>query len=366
MDGVIGSVALIVVPPPLPPPPLPPPPPTSTTVAAVIVSAAATEVLVGGTLQLSATALDSSDTVLEGHQFEWSSGDGLKASVSPTGEVAGLSPGEVEIRATTGGISGGLVITVLPGAPPPPPPPPTGVGLEEVASGLAFPLYLTSPPADERLFVVEKGGAIRVIKGGALLQTPFLDLTGQVSLGGEQGLLGLAFPPDYATSGRFIVHFTDVNGDTRISSFRVSADPDRADASSETLLLGVDQPYGNHNGGQIAFGPDGYLYVGLGDGGSQRDPEGRGQSLDDLFGAILRLDVSSGMSYTVRRTTRSSAGRTPARRSGATDCGTRGGSASIGRPETCTSPTSVRATGRRSIMRPPMEAWAAGPTTAGA
>jgi glucose/arabinose dehydrogenase len=181
--------------------------------------------------------------------------------------------------------------------------PPEGevpVGLEEVAAGLSFPLYLTSPPGDPRLFIAEKGGAIRIVKDGALLPAPFLDLTGKVSTGGEQGLLGLAFDPGYATNGRFVVHYTDPSGNTVVSAFHVAAEnADQADPTSETVLLAVQQPFSNHNGGQILFGPDGMLYIGLGDGGSEGDPAGRGQSLDDLLGDILRVDVSSGTGYTV-------------------------------------------------------------------
>jgi glucose/arabinose dehydrogenase len=181
--------------------------------------------------------------------------------------------------------------------------PPDGtvqVGLEPVASGLSFPLYLTAPAGDARLFIVEKGGAIRIVKDGALLPVPFLSLAGRVSTGGEQGLLGLAFDPAYATSGRFVVHYTDASGNTVVSMFRVSAgDPDQADPASEAVLLTVEQPFANHNGGQILFGPDGMLYIGLGDGGSEGDPAGRGQSLTDLLGDILRVDVASGAGYTV-------------------------------------------------------------------
>jgi glucose/arabinose dehydrogenase len=146
---------------------------------------------------------------------------------------------------------------------------------------------------------VEQTGAIRIIRDGALLPVPFLDLSAQIVAGGEQGLLGLAFDPDYGTSGRFIVHYTDLAGDTRLSSFRVSADPDIADPSSEQIILTADQPYPNHNGGQVVFGPDGFLYLGLGDGGSANDPEGRGQSLAEPLGSILRLDVRSGTPYVV-------------------------------------------------------------------
>ena len=189
------------------------------------------------------------------------------------------------------------------GGPSPEPPPPDGpvpVTLQEVATGLAFPLYLTSPPGDSRLFIVEKGGAIRIVKDGSLLPSPFLDLSSKVSGGSEQGLLGLAFDPGYATNGRFIVHYTDLNGNTMVSAYRVSTtNPDQADPATETILLTVEQPFANHNGGQILFGPDGMLYLGLGDGGGGGDPGGRGQSLADLLGDILRVDVSSGASYTV-------------------------------------------------------------------
>jgi len=179
---------------------------------------------------------------------------------------------------------------------------PQGIGarLESVVSGLSSPLYLTSPPGDlSRLFIVEQGGIIRVIKDGALLPVPFLDISTRISAGGEQGLLGLAFYPDYSTSGRFAVHYTDPAGDTHLSIFQISADPDVADAASELVILTADQPYANHNGGQLTFGPDGLLYLGLGDGGAGNDPEGRAQNLSDLLGSILRVDVQTGTSYTI-------------------------------------------------------------------
>jgi len=126
-----------------------------------------------------------------------------------------------------------------------------------VASGLSFPLYLTAPAGDARLFIVEKGGAIRIVKDGALLPVPFLSLAGRVATGDEQGLLGLAFDPAYATSGRFVVHYSDANGNTVISMFRVSAgDPDQADPASEAVLLTVEQPFANHNGGPDPVRPE--------------------------------------------------------------------------------------------------------------
>ena len=266
-------------------------------VASVVVTAAATTVGVGQTVQLTATAQDASGAPVEGQTFQWASSNPDVAAVSGTGVVTGMAPGAAEIRATAGGVSGTLTLTVSAA----PPPPASGApGLEPVASGLTFPVYLTTPPDDPRLFVVEKGGLIRIIKDGALLPTPFLDISSQVSGRREQGLLGLAFFPDYASSGRFVIHYTDPAGDTRVSLLRVSADPDRADPASETEILSVDQPGPSHNGGQILFGPDGFLYIGLGDGGSRDgNDQGRGQSLGDLLGNILRIDVSAGADYRV-------------------------------------------------------------------
>jgi hypothetical protein len=180
------------------------------------------------------------------------------------------------------------------------PPAGTGVGLQEVASGLSFPLYLTAPVGDlARLFVVEKTGGIRIVKDGVLLPDHFLDVSSQVSSGSEQGLLGLAFDPDYAVNGRFLIHYTDLAGNTVLSRFQVSADPDRADPASEQVILSATQPASNHNGGQVVFGPDGFLYLGLGDGGLTGDPENRGQDLSDLLGSILRIDVRTGDPYAV-------------------------------------------------------------------
>ena len=170
----------------------------------------------------------------------------------------------------------------------------SGVGLQEVVSGLDFPLFLTAPPGDaDRLFIVEKGGRIRIVRNGSLLAAPFLDLSAKVSGGGEQGLLGLAFHPDYAANGRFVVDYTDRHGDTRIAVYRVSSNPDLADPASEQIILTVAQPFSNHNGGMVVFGPDGKLYIGMGDGGSGGDPQGNGQNRNALLGKLLRLEVSA-------------------------------------------------------------------------
>jgi len=176
--------------------------------------------------------------------------------------------------------------------PPPPPPPAAGIALQEITATAVFPVDLAAPPGDlARLFVVEKAGRIRIFRNGALLPTPFLDIVSQVSSGGERGLLGLAFAPDFATSGRFVISYSNTSGDTRISTMRISADPDRADPATEQVVLAVNQPYSNHNGGQVAFGPDGMLYIGLGDGGSGGDPQGNGQDRNSLLGKLLRLEV---------------------------------------------------------------------------
>ena len=165
-------------------------------------------------------------------------------------------------------------------------------------TGLDRPLYVTSPPGDPRLFIVEQTGRIRILDaGGALHSTPFLDLRGDVTGGNEQGLLGLAFHPDYASNGRFFVHYTDGRGDTVVERFTVSADPEVANPGSATTILTVDQPFSNHNGGQLQFGPDGMLYVSLGDGGSAGDPLGSGQDRGTLLGSILRIDVNGASPY---------------------------------------------------------------------
>jgi glucose/arabinose dehydrogenase len=167
----------------------------------------------------------------------------------------------------------------------------------EVAAGLDQPVQLSAPPADARLFIVEQPGRIRVIRDGNLLARPFLDLTAIVGSGGERGLLGMAFDPAYAQTGHFWVNYTGLDGATRIERYAVSADPDLADPASARLVLRVDQPYSNHNGGLIAFGPDDMLYIGMGDGGSGGDPLGHGQNLGTLLGAMLRLDVRSADPY---------------------------------------------------------------------
>jgi glucose/arabinose dehydrogenase len=175
----------------------------------------------------------------------------------------------------------------------------------DVEAGTAIPgnPLAAVPPGDGtgRLFVVDKGGSVWIVADGKRADMPFLDISAKVSGGSEQGLLGFAFHPGYPGNPRFYTDYTNTNGDTVVSEWRVStSDPGRADPRSERILLTVDQPYPNHNGGDVVFGPDGYLYITLGDGGSAGDPQGNGQRLDTLLAKILRIDVdhpSGGRPY---------------------------------------------------------------------
>ncbi|MDF1596149.1 MAG: PQQ-dependent sugar dehydrogenase [Acidimicrobiia bacterium] len=166
-----------------------------------------------------------------------------------------------------------------------------GLAYEEVAANLGFPVFVDAPTDDPRLFIVSKDGYIWVWRSGAILEDPFLDISDLVRDEGEQGLLGLAFDPSFADTGRFFVHYSDARGDTVLASYHVSADPDRADPASGEILFEADQPASNHNGGMLTFGPGGFLYLALGDGGRSNDAFGNGQRSDTVFGAILRFEV---------------------------------------------------------------------------
>jgi len=191
----------------------------------------------------------------------------------------------------------------------PPPPPPPNLTLATVVSGLSGPLDLQRPPGDNRFFVVEQRGTIRIIENGALRAGNFLDIQSLTNFDhAEQGLLGLAFHPNYSTNRLFYVNYDrgtdDATRETVIAEFQTLAgNPNQADPASERILLTVSQPFTNHKGGQLAFGPDHLLYLGLGDGGSEGDPLNNGQNVNVLLGKILRIGVdppfSPGLQYAI-------------------------------------------------------------------
>lgn len=173
--------------------------------------------------------------------------------------------------------------------------------LRRVVAGLRNPTDIQAPrDGSRRLFFAQQDGLLRLFRDGALLDAPFLDLRAKTRAGGERGLLGLVFPPDFAAKGHFYVNYTDLAGDSVIAGYRIRPDnPDLADATSETVVLTQRQPFANHNAGQLAFGPDGYLYLGFGDGGGARDPQNNAQNPRTWLGKMLRLDTESESRYRV-------------------------------------------------------------------
>jgi glucose/arabinose dehydrogenase len=258
----------------------------------LVVSPATLLIAVGDTARLAALrATSAGDTVAL--SASWTSRDTSVAAVSSAGLVRGVAAGVTQVVAAVDTVRDSAAVTVSAG--------PVAVpGLALITSQLASPVFLTTPPGDStRLFVVEQGGQIRVIRNDTLLATPFLDLSSLVSTGGEQGLLSLAFHPGYQTNRYCYVSYTDTNGNSRIARYRTSANPDVADPLSASEILSVTQPYANHNGGLVAFGPDGKLYIGFGDGGSGGDPQGNGQNRNTLLGKLLRIDVDGGSPYAI-------------------------------------------------------------------
>jgi hypothetical protein len=170
-----------------------------------------------------------------------------------------------------------------------------------ITTGLSSPVFLAQPLNDGRIFVVEQGGRIRVVRNGVLQTTPFLDISSRVLSGGERGLLSVAFHPQYATNRYFYLYFTtQTNGDIRIERFTTTSNPEVADLTTSKLILTVPHStYPNHNGGLLAFGLDGMLYAGLGDGGGSGDPLQSGQNFNSLLGSLLRLDVENGDPYAI-------------------------------------------------------------------
>ena len=171
------------------------------------------------------------------------------------------------------------------------------VVLERVVDGLIQPVSVAHA-GDSRLFITQQEGRVVIYDGTRLLPQPFLDVTPLVLSGGERGLLSIAFHPHYRENGRFFVDYTDRNGNTVVARYNVSSNPNVADPASGVAILQIAQPFANHNGGQLQFGPDGYLYIGMGDGGSGGDPGNRAQNLGELLGKILRIDVD-GATYAV-------------------------------------------------------------------
>ncbi|HEX8275164.1 MAG TPA: PQQ-dependent sugar dehydrogenase [Longimicrobiaceae bacterium] len=244
---------------------------------------------VGEARRLAARLRDARGQELSGRAVAWSSDDEAVATVAADGTVTARAPGSAAITAESEGRKAVANVTVLQ-------PPVPDLALEVVATGLgAGPAFLTAPAGDARLFVVTLEGQVRIVRGGSVLPTPFLDIRDRVAVGGEMGLFSLAFHPRYASNGFFYVAYTDRNADVRVERYRVSADRDAADPASAKLVLSVDPPAGMHFGGLIRFGPDGKLYVGIGEGGapaSAQDPAA-------LTGKLLRIDVDAGDPYAI-------------------------------------------------------------------
>jgi glucose/arabinose dehydrogenase len=257
----------------------------------LVVQPASVSLAIGETRQLAASLiLEERDTVAT--TAAWLSRAAAVATVTSAGEVEGVTPGGTWVVAEFANQRDSAVVTVLDTVVAPP-------VLHLVTDQLAQPVFAVSPPGDSaRLYVVEQTGRVRVLRNDTLLPGAFLDVSDRVSSGGEQGLLSLAFHPAYATNGFVYVDYTDTSGDTHVVRYHATS-PTAVDTSTATPILFVDQPYANHNGGLVTFGPDGMLYVGLGDGGSGGDPDGNGQNRATLLGTILRLDVDGGSPYAI-------------------------------------------------------------------
>ncbi|MCJ7756218.1 MAG: PQQ-dependent sugar dehydrogenase, partial [Thermoanaerobaculales bacterium] len=176
------------------------------------------------------------------------------------------------------------------------------IALQLVVAGLQRPVSVRAAgDGSGRLFVVEQPGRIRIIDGDGLRSTPFLDIANRVrDASNEQGLLGLAYHPEYERNGRFFVNYTDLSGDTVVAEYtRSESNLNLSNPSSEAIIMTIQQPYSNHNGGDLAFGPDGFLWISTGDGGNGRDPQGNGQNPETLLGKLLRVDIDNGLTYTI-------------------------------------------------------------------
>ncbi len=239
-----------------------------------------------------------------------SSSASVAGSASPTGSVG--SPGTSQGASPSTAASPTAVPTAIPTATPALTPVPTpsvsgpDLAVQLIVSGLSSPIGVThAGDGTDRLFVVQRAGQVRVIDAaGNLRSAPFVDISDRVLSGGEQGLLGLAFHPNFAANGRLFVDYTRVgDGAEVVSELTAAGDHNTANPASERVLLVVPDPYSNHNGGQLAFGPNGFLYIAMGDGGSGGDPQGNGQDRQALLGKILRIDVdgthAAGKEYAI-------------------------------------------------------------------
>ncbi|HEX9729711.1 MAG TPA: PQQ-dependent sugar dehydrogenase [Gemmatimonadales bacterium] len=260
--------------------------------AALLVLPRSVSIGIGDTATLSAFfVVSGADSVAA--EAEWTSRDTNVATVSSRAVVRGIGSGTTRIvaGATRREDSATVVVTAVALRPP---------TLQLIAESPAGALvYATAPASDStRLFLVAQAGAVYVVRNDTLLTAPFLDVRDSVRSAGERGLLSIAFHPAYATNGYFFVSYTDLNNDSRIVRYTATS-AETADPASGSLVLALDQPFNNHNGGQVAFGPDGMLYIGFGDGGSGGDPLGSGQNPKSLLGSILRIDVDGGTPYAI-------------------------------------------------------------------
>jgi len=278
--------------------------PINATLGSFVVTVAPTAdtLALGSTATLTATIVDANGVPVA-ERVAWGTLDPRIATVASTGDrtaqVTAAQPGATTIVATFGG-SGGPATIIVSATP----------GLQLIASGLSGPVYVTQPLADtSRLFIVERPGRIRVMHHGTLLVTPFLDITSSVSSVGERGLLSMAFHPNYSHNGQFFVYYTDLNGAVTIARYAVSADSNVAAPSSAQTIISIPHSFTNHNGGQVGFGPDGYLYLAPGDGGTGG---ANGQDTTVLLGKVLRIDVNATSPYVVPATN-PFVGRLPAR-----------------------------------------------------
>jgi glucose/arabinose dehydrogenase len=260
-------------------------------VTALVVRPASVSLPVGESRQLTASVvLSSGDTLAT--RATWSSRTSTVATVTSAGVVQGVMPGSTWVVADSVDWRDSAAVTVLDTTVAPP-------ALDLITDALTQPVFAVSPPGDSvRLYVVEKTGRVRIVRNDTLLAGTFLDISDRVSSGNEQGLLSLAFHPEYGANGYVYVDYTDTSGDTHVVRYHATS-PTVVDTTTAMQILFVDQPYSNHNGGLVTFGPDGMLYVGLGDGGSGGDPDGNGQNRATLLGTVLRLDVDGGAPYAI-------------------------------------------------------------------